>query len=66
MQVQICTPFKIVYHGNKEGSAMSGPSSSELVPKITSYTGIINFDALIAHQVLSLAARIFASRIWQT
>lgn len=36
---------------------MSGPSSSVLVPKITSYTGTINFDALITQQFLSLPAR---------
>lgn len=45
---------------------MSGPSSSVLVPKITSYTSIINFDALITQQLLSLPASIFASKIWQT
>lgn len=33
---------------------MSGPSSSVLVPKITSYISIINFDALIAQQFLFL------------
>lgn len=32
---------------------MTGPSSPVLMPKITSYTHIINFDALITQQLLS-------------
>lgn len=62
MQVQICTSFVIVCHGNKQGSAMAGPSSSVLMPKITSYTSIINFDALKTQQFLSSLASAFARK----